>query len=653
MKRSAALASLLESYKQKKKIRLATNVKVAERSKKQSNLVSKPKQKQLISLPEKYESLIDFFESMETSIRLFRMRQRITNFTDIKSSVECLNKRRFSYANLAQLKYILPEKIVLKKVIIQKDERTEFKEYDLNINLQNLEPGKGFSSLKEEFRSGLMDFLKSHPEGEDVPEGLLPEPFNGTKQVSMNEATDLPRQNPVLASRISAPPQHTLVAVSHIPSSFQRRFSSKDSICGAEKMNLRGTVPLGPVTSDFSIPKSVCIHQHDDSATNMFLTRPLANNSLLFSTPVKNGSRLAVCADVIEGMKPKENEDCFSKHVDVAEDVPVKVTPARLMPVTPDLSMRKRVPIHQKDDSDSVDSPSKLLRRPPTNRSLFFSTPMKPEENKNSFSKHVAVVEGTPAKVISTPSRLMPGTPDLSMRKTDTTHQYDDSVDSARLRRPPTNRSLFFGTLMKPEENDNSLSKHIDAIEGTTAKVISTPSRLMPGAPDLSKYKASTLHKDDGSIDKLHRCPRRSLLFSSTVMNTKAKEKSNEGRSSFYLNNLLGAELVQSIRENETISRAKFRKRMIACLPKVFDMIHFMFQSIKHSVTTTEEVIRKITANPFYITDRKEIEAQLTLLKELLPNWISEVVVSSGDTLLRINKMRSTDELRRRLAQAV
>ncbi|KAI3838738.1 hypothetical protein MKW92_045202 [Papaver armeniacum] len=562
MKRSAALASLLESYKQKKKIRLATNVKVAERSKKQSNLVSKPKQKKLISLSEKYESLIDFFESMETSIRLFRMRQRITNFTDIKSSVECLNKRRFSYANLAQLKYILPEKIVLKKVIIQKDERTEFKEYDLNINLQNLEPGKGF-------------------QGEDVPEGLLPEPFNGTKQVSMNEAADLPRQNPVLASRISPPPQHNLVAVSHIPSSFQRRFSSKDSICGAEKMNLRGTVPLGPVTSDFSIPKSVCIHQHDDSATNMFLTRPPANKSLLFSTPVKNGSRLAAC----------ENEDCFSKHVDVAEDVPVEVTQARLMPVTPDLSMRKRAPIHQKDDSDSVNSPSKLLRRPPTNRSLFFRTP---------------------AKVISTPSRLMPGTPDLSMRKTDTTHQYDDSVDSVRLRR-------------------------------ATAKVISTSSRLMPGTPDLSKHKASTIHKYDGSIDKLHGCPRRSLLFSSTVKNTKAKEKSNEGRSSFYLNNLLGAELVQSIRENETISRAKFRKRMIACLPKVFDMIHFMFQSIKHSVTTTEEVIRKITANPFYITDRKEIEAQLTLLKELLPDWISEVVVSSGDTLLRINKMRSTD----------
>ncbi|KAI3970608.1 hypothetical protein MKX01_024255 [Papaver californicum] len=652
MKRSAALASLLESYKQKKKIRTVTNLKVAERSKKQSSPVSKPKQKKLTSLAEKYESLIDFFGSMETSIRLFRMRQRMTNFTDIKSSVECLSKRRFSYANLAQMKYILPEKIVLKKVIIQKDERTEFREYDLNINLQNFVPEKGVSSLKKEFRSRVMDFLKSHPEGEDVPEGLLPEPFNGTKQVSMNEATDFPQQNPVLGSCISPLPQHNLVAISHLPSSFQRRFSSKDSICGSEKMNLRGTVPLGPITSDLSVPKSICIHQDDDSVPNMLVTRPPANKAVLFSTPVKNSSFLAACVE----MKPKENEDCFSKHVDVVEEIPVKVTPARLMPVTPDLSTRKRVPIHQKDDS--VDSPSKLLRRPPTNRSLFFSTLMKPEENENSFPKHVGVVEGTPAKIVSTPSRLMPGTPDSSMCKTDTTHQDDDdSVDSPWLRRPPTNRSLFFGTPMKAEENDNSLSKYVDVVDGTPAKVISTPSRLMPGTPDLSKRKTDTIHQDDDSIDslnKLHRCPRRSLLFSSTVKNAKAKEKSNEEeRSSLYLNNLLGAELVQSIRENEIISRAKFRKRMIACLPKVFDMIHFMFQSIKHSVTTTEEVIRKITANPFYITDRKEIEEQLTLLKELLPDWISEVVVSSGDTLLRINKMRSTDELRKRLAQAV
>ncbi|KAI3931400.1 hypothetical protein MKX01_040317 [Papaver californicum] len=474
MKRSAALASLLESYKLKKKIRTITNLEVAERSKKQSSPVSKPKQKKLISLPEKYESLIEFFGSMETSIRLFRMRQRMTNFTDIKPSVECLNKRRFSYANLAQLKYILPEKIVLKKVIIQKDKRTEFREYDLNINLQNFVPGKGFSSLKEEFRSRLMDFLKSHP-------------------------------------------------------------------------------------------KSLYI---------------------------------------------------------------------------------KRMIFHRASYSGV----------PPTNRSLF-STLMKPGENENSFSKHVDVVEGTPAKVVSPPWRLMPGTPDSSMRKTDTTHQDDDSVASPRLRRPPTNRSLFFGTPMKPEENDISLPKYVDVVDGTTAKVNSTPSRLMPGTPDLSKRKTATIHQDDDSIDslnKLHRCPGRSLLFSSTVKNATAKERSNEeGRSSLYLNNLLGAELVQSIIENETISRAKFRKRMIACLPKVFDMIHFMFQSMKHSVTTTEEVIRKITANPFYITDRKEIEEQLTLLKELLPDWISEVVVSSGDTLLRINKMKNTDELQKRLAQAV
>ncbi|KAI3872236.1 hypothetical protein MKW98_011728 [Papaver atlanticum] len=140
-------------------------------------------------------------------------------------------------------------------------------------------------------------------------------------------------------------------------------------------------------------------------------------------------------------------------------------------------------------------------------------------------------------------------------------------------------------------------------------------------------------------------------------------EKINEEVSrSTGLDNLLGTELVHLIKENEKrvmeeqdsdLSRAKLRKRMIACLPKMFDMVHLIFNSMKRSVATKEEVIQKITANHIDVIDRRETEEQLTLLKELLPEWISEVVASSGDTLLRINKLRSTDELRKTLAQAI
>ncbi|KAI3911108.1 hypothetical protein MKW92_019399, partial [Papaver armeniacum] len=43
--------------------------------------ISKPKKKNPITLPEKYEFLTDFFKSMEKSIRLLRMRRIMTTFT--------------------------------------------------------------------------------------------------------------------------------------------------------------------------------------------------------------------------------------------------------------------------------------------------------------------------------------------------------------------------------------------------------------------------------------------------------------------------------------------------------------------------------------------------------------------------------------------
>ncbi|ERN12790.1 hypothetical protein AMTR_s00043p00212470 [Amborella trichopoda] len=60
-----------------------------------------------MKLPEKYEMLAEFMESMECSIRLLRLKNTITSFTNIWSQVETLTKRRFTYAHLVQMKYIM------------------------------------------------------------------------------------------------------------------------------------------------------------------------------------------------------------------------------------------------------------------------------------------------------------------------------------------------------------------------------------------------------------------------------------------------------------------------------------------------------------------------------------------------------------------
>ena len=58
--------------------------------------------------------------------------------------------------------------------------------------------------------------------------------------------------------------------------------------------------------------------------------------------------------------------------------------------------------------------------------------------------------------------------------------------------------------------------------------------------------------------------------------------------------------------QDPAISLAKRRQRMIACLPKLFNMIHFLFQSIKRSVITKEELVHKIIAGHCDIADRSK-----------------------------------------------
>ncbi|XVF21610.1 hypothetical protein REPUB_Repub12eG0104900 [Reevesia pubescens] len=101
-----------------------------------------------------------------------------------------------------------------------------------------------------------------------------------------------------------------------------------------------------------------------------------------------------------------------------------------------------------------------------------------------------------------------------------------------------------------------------------------------------------------------------------------------------------------------SISQAKRRQLMIACLPKLFNMMLYLFQSIKRSVITKEELMHKIVASHCDIVDRGEVEEQLKLLQELAPEWISEKMASSGDLLVCINKVSSPESIRMRLQQA-
>lgn len=79
--------------------------------------------------------------------------------------------RRFTYSHLAQLKYIMPEAIVINKILLR-DEATCCMKPDLQVNLlvsavENVATRKGetgYAALRRIFRQRLVDFFREHPE---------------------------------------------------------------------------------------------------------------------------------------------------------------------------------------------------------------------------------------------------------------------------------------------------------------------------------------------------------------------------------------------------------------------------------------------------------------------------------------------------------
>ncbi|KAL9264878.1 CDT1-like protein [Drosera capensis] len=104
-------------------------------------------------------------------------------------------------------------------------------------------------------------------------------------------------------------------------------------------------------------------------------------------------------------------------------------------------------------------------------------------------------------------------------------------------------------------------------------------------------------------------------------------------------------------KERTPDEQAMWRKT-IAGVPKIFDRILYLFQCAKTSFIEREELIIKLTEFHSDIVDESEIMEQLKLLREIIPEWISEKMSSSMSILYCINKTLSPDVLRARIEKA-
>ncbi|OAY66636.1 CDT1-like protein a, chloroplastic [Ananas comosus] len=255
---------------------------------------------------------------MESSIRLLRLKGSMLTFPSICTSTQHLTERRFTYEHLAQIKHILSESILIKKVLLR-DETTCCMKPELQITLQLEAVGSnskqkgetGYSILRRLFRERLVDFFKEHPEGDEIPVAELPYPFNRTKPSEI--ATSEPRaitdlqfaESPSISS-----PLHQPVVLSHMSQSFRKRFSQK-----------KDALPDSCTTS-FACIRSAS--QRDDPPVSLLpsskqsVPKPPVITKSLQSSPISKKK--------VEGTPAK-----------------VVSTPIRLMTATPDLQTPKRV----------------------------------------------------------------------------------------------------------------------------------------------------------------------------------------------------------------------------------------------------------------------------------------------------------------------
>jgi chromatin licensing and DNA replication factor 1 len=203
--------------------------------------------------------------------------------------------------------------------------------------------------------------------------------------------------------------------------------------------------------------------------------------------------------------------------------------------------------------------------------------------------------------------------------------------------------------------------------EGTPAKFVSTPVRLMASTPALkTPKKPFSATGDDTPPLKIVKRPARAKLFTTPTKGVSIMDGANLSQSMSAVDSddelsFLPQSLLQSVKakEQRTLDQKETgfadqvkRQKLIASLPSTFDVIFLIYQSGQRSVMTKQELIHKIIASSTKIMDRSEVEEQLVLLEEFIPDWISEKTSRSGDVLCCVDATLSQADLRQRLYYA-
>ncbi|XP_057969207.1 CDT1-like protein a, chloroplastic isoform X2 [Malania oleifera] len=233
-----------------------------------------------IKLSESYKTIAEFFGCMICSLRLLGLRKRLPTFQNVRTQVEILARREFSYRHLAGIKYILPEAIQIEKILIH-DQKTLCMKPDMKITLlldvvEGCHEQSAFIALRQLFDYRLLNFFKMQPEDFDIPEAIPPEPFNHESQ------TNIPKV--FLMASGSQPPSVVIEQSnsSHLYPSFSKHFSQKSIVAKTEKTQLLAS----PVTVTLSSTRSDCLPSEDIEYQIQKKSSDICSEPAIISSPV-------------------------------------------------------------------------------------------------------------------------------------------------------------------------------------------------------------------------------------------------------------------------------------------------------------------------------------------------------------------------------
>ncbi|RHN54669.1 putative winged helix-turn-helix DNA-binding domain, CDT1 Geminin-binding domain-containing protein [Medicago truncatula] len=83
----------------------------------------------------------EYFDAIHSSIKLLKLRGFITSFSKIKPKVEIICGRAFTLRVLAQLVYILPERIIVNKIQLLDEHGCSRSELEVSITTPAYEDG--------------------------------------------------------------------------------------------------------------------------------------------------------------------------------------------------------------------------------------------------------------------------------------------------------------------------------------------------------------------------------------------------------------------------------------------------------------------------------------------------------------------------------